>query len=437
MTVIGADQVEAAHRQGTALRVSGADLVTPLARERAAELRVEIVRDGATTARSAGASGAFPASQTRGARPWSHPVPAAPQPRTAVPATARVVSASTLNTLYRRGAPVSPDLQHESGSGAGRPRVAVIGAGHVGSIATLRLAESDLFAEVVLVDVVDGLAAGIALDLWHSAGLAAFGTVIRGSDDLAEIAGVDYVVMTAGRARTPGMSRTDLTSLNADIVGPVADRIAELAPESVVIVVTNPLEEMTHLTRIRTGFPAERVLGMAGVLDSTRFCSLVALTGVCRPEEVTAFALGSHGPEMVVPLSQATVNGRPLRELLDEPTLQAIVTRTRDSGAEVVSLLKTGSAYFAPGQSAARMAIVMASGSDDVLACAVEPTGQYGLSGTTVGLPVRLGRRGLARIIELPLDPGELKAVQEAGERLRVRVQEVADSASGGVRLAG
>jgi malate dehydrogenase len=249
------------------------------------------------------------------------------------------------------------------------------------------------------------------------------------------------VIMTAGRARTPGMTRTDLTAANAAIVGPVADRIAELAPDSVVVVVTNPLEEMTHLALLRTGFPAERVLGMAGVLDSVRFCSLVALTGICRPQDVRAYALGSHGPEMVVPLSQASVGGRPLRELLDAATLQGIVDRTRDSGAEVVSLLKTGSAYFAPGQSAARMAIAMARPTaDDVLACAVAPTGQYGLRDTRVGLPVRLGPRGLREIVELPLEPAELQALRAAADRLAerigVRIGEVADDARGGVLLA-
>jgi malate dehydrogenase len=250
--------------------------------------------------------------------------------------------------------------------------------------------------------------------------------------------------MTAGLARKPGMTRTDLTAVNAGIVGPVADRIAELAPDSVVIVVTNPLEEMTELARIRTGFPAERVLGMAGVLDSARFCSLVALTGICRPEEVHAYALGSHGPEMVIPLSLVTVAGRPIRERLDAATLHDIVDRTRDSGAEVVSLLKSGSAYFAPGQSAARMAVTMVGAavagpgrSDvDVLACAVEPTGQYGLQETRVGLPVRLGPRGLLEIIELPLETDELTALRSAAGRLAERIREVADSARGGVLLA-
>jgi malate dehydrogenase len=457
VSVIGADLVERAHRDQADLTVAKGDLLTPLALERARELRVRIIRGAGSGVGAAPAVAAGPAAPaTSSARR-----PADRRRETASPATGlnpragldaarapRSVTPGTANSLYRRGAPLGGALRPGGPVGPGRPaggtgrtadrpRVAVIGAGHVGSITTLRLAESDLFAEVVLIDVVDGLAAGIALDLWHSAGLARFGTTIRGSTDLAQIAGVDYVIMTAGRARTPGMTRTDLTAANAAIVGPVADRIAELAPDSVVIMVTNPLEEMTHLAFIRTGFPSERVLGMAGVLDSARFCSLVALTGICRPQDVQAHALGSHGPEMVVPLSQASVGGRPLRDLLDAATLQGIVDRTRDSGAEVVSLLKTGSAYFAPGQSAARMAIAMVQPSaDDVLACAVAPTGQYGLRDTRVGLPVRLGPRGLREIVELPLEPAELQSLRAAAERLAERIGEVADDARGGVLLA-
>jgi malate dehydrogenase len=302
----------------------------------------------------------------------------------------------------------------------------VIGAGHVGAVAAMRLAESDLFDEVVLTDIVEGLAAGIALDLWHGAGLCNSSTRITGADSVDAVAGCDYVIVTAGRPRKPGMSRTDLTNVNAEIVGGVSDRIRVVAPRAVVVVVSNPLEEMTHVAQLRTGFPPGRVLGMAGVLDTARFCSLIGLTGKARPDQVTAYALGSHGPEMVIPLSQATAAGRPLTELLDGPTLTAIVERTRDSGAEVVSLLKTGSAYFSPGQSAALMVTTMAR--DDrsrILACAVVPNGQYGLRDTRVGLPVRLGRGGLAEIVELPLQAAERAALAEAAQRLAERISAV------------
>jgi malate dehydrogenase len=427
MTVIGAAEVERAHRQGAAVRVGPGDLITPLARERAADLGVRIARDG----EAPGAAGRIaPRPSEGGARP----APVVTRPAPVVGDGPRVLAPGEVNALYRRSAPTGGALRavdEVTRGRRGRPRVAVIGAGHVGSIAALRLAESDLFAEVVIVDVVDGLAAGIALDLWHSAGPAHFGTTIRGSAELSEIAGVDYVIMTAGRARKPGMTRTDLTTANAGIVGPVADRVADLAPASVLIMVTNPLEEMTQLARLRTGFHPERVLGMAGMLDSARFCSLVALTGICRADQVQALALGSHGPEMVLPLSQASVDGTPLRSLLTAATLQEITVRTRDSGAEVVGLLKTGSAYFAPGQCAARMAIVMASGSDEVLACAVEPTGQYGLRDTRVGLPVRLGPGGLREVVQLSLEPDELAALRAAADRLGERIREVADHAGG------
>jgi malate dehydrogenase len=407
--IIGAERVETATGP---IDVGPGDVVTPLARDRASALGVEL---------------RFTKTQPRIFNKVAPPItsPPAPEPPTA-PAP-RSVDSATLNSLYRRGAPVAGSLSPLAAAHPddGRPRAAVLGAGHVGSIATQRLAESGLLASVVLIDVVDGLAAGVALDLWHGAALARFDTLVTGSADLADLAGVDYVVLTAGRARTPGMTRTDLTQANAEIVGPLAEAIARYAPSAVIVVVTNPLEEMTHLAQRRSGFPATRVLGMAGVLDTARFAALVGLTGVCRPDEVSAYALGSHGPEMVIPLTQATARGRPLTELLDGDTLTAITDRTRDSGAEVVSLLKTGSAYFAPGQSAARMVAAMASGSPEIMACAVVPEGQYGLRGTRVGLPVRLGPAGLAEIITLDLDPSELAALQAAAASLGQRIQQV------------
>jgi len=396
MAVIGAEQVDEARRNGGVLRLARRDVVTPLARERARELGVTIS--------SRGAAAPAPAGVLTG--------PKAPD-------------AATVNNLYRRGAP-APALPAQVRFSTGRPRAAVIGAGHVGAVTAMRLAESDLFDEVVLTDIVEGLAAGIALDLWHGAGLCRSSTRITGADSVDAVAGCEYVVITAGRPRKPGMSRTDLTNVNAEIVGGVSERIRLVAPNAVVVVVSNPLEEMTHVAQLRTGFPPERVLGMAGVLDTARFAALVGLVGKVRPDEVIAYALGSHGPEMVIPLSQATAGGRRLSELIEAPTLAAIVERTRDSGAEVVALLKTGSAYFSPGQSAALMVITMAR--DDrsqVLACAVAPTGQYGLRDTRVGLPVRLGRGGLAEIVELPLEAAERTALTEAAARLSERIRAV------------
>jgi malate dehydrogenase len=413
MTIIGAQDVEAA---SGAIIVGPGDVVTPLARERAAKLGVELK---------------FPPAQGRPSAPGRTGADSGPERDGVTPASPnagpRTVDSVTLNALYRRGAPVAEPLAPTSAfsRGRGKPRAAVFGAGHVGSITTLRLAESDLFAEVVLVDVVEGLAAGVALDLWHSAGLASFDTIITGTTSMSDLADMDYVIVTAGKARRPWMTRTDLTQANAEIVGPIAEAIAAHAPQSVIVVVTNPMEEMTHLAQLRSRFPPSRVLGMAGVLDSARFAALVGLTGICRPDEVVAYALGSHGPEMVIPLSQATVHGRPLTELVDRATLGAITDRARDSGAEVVSLLKTGSAYFAPGQSAARMVTAMVSSSAEVMACTVVPDGEYGLRDTRVGLPVRLGPAGLAEIVTLDLDADETAALRTAADSLGKRIREV------------
>lgn len=434
MAVIGAEQVDAAKRDGGILRVARGDLVTPLARERALDIGVRIEQEAPAAPKRAPEPVVPPnkfagMGTTKGRRPASKSPtaptkPAAPPPSMSGPAQP---DAATVNHLYRRGAP-APALPRlaANGSRTGRPRAAVVGAGHVGAVAAMRLAESDLFDEVVLTDIVEGLAAGIALDLWHGIGLCGSSTRVTGADSVDGVAGCDYVILTAGKPRKPGMSRTDLTNVNAEIVTSVSERIKVVAPNAVVVVVSNPLEEMTHVARVKTGFPSERVLGMAGVLDTARFNSLVGLTGKCRPDEVVAYALGSHGPEMVVPLSLATARGKPIRDVLDAATLDGIVQRTRDSGAEVVALLKTGSAYFSPGQSAALMVITMAKDDQSqVLACAVEPTGQYGLQNTRVGLPVRLGRGGLVEIVELPMEPGEREALARAAATLGERIQAV------------
>jgi malate dehydrogenase len=446
MAVIGSEHVDAARGSGV-LRVKRGDIVTPLARERALEIGVKIEQEAPLPpkrvpdpvvppnklANTGAPKGRVPAAITPATR--TAPAPSKPSPAPSRPVAGPTPSmsgpskpdAATVNTLYRRGAP-APALPALGGGGSrtGRPRAAVVGAGHVGAVAAMRLAEADLFDEVVLTDIVEGLAAGVALDLWHGIGLCGSSTRVTGANSVDAVAGCDYVIVTAGKPRKPGMSRTDLTNTNAEIVGSVAERIKAVAPNAVVVVVSNPLEEMTHVARVKTGFPPERVLGMAGVLDTARFCSLVGMTGKCRPDEVVAYALGSHGPEMVVPLSLATAAGKPLRSVLDEATLNGIVERTRDSGAEVVALLKTGSAYFSPGQSAALMVTTMArNDTSQVLACAVEPNGQYGLRDTRVGLPVRLGRGGLVEIVELPMEPGERDALAKAAATLGERIKAV------------
>jgi malate dehydrogenase len=324
-------------------------------------------------------------------------------------------------------------VEHVLGPGAARRepdgrtgRATVVGAGHVGATTALRLAEADVFDEVVLVDVVAGLAAGLALDLWHSSGLRRFATSLRGTTDLAEAADSDFVVVTAGRARQPGMSRTDLTAVNAAIVGEVCDKVRRHSPTAIVIVVTNPLDEMTELAWQTTGFPAPRVMGMAGVLDAARFCALAAQAAGARPDKVEAVALGSHGDEMVIPLSQARIGAQPITDRLDAPTLAALVDRTRQSGAEVVQLLGKGSAYFAPAAAVTAMVLAIANDSGEVLPACVRADGAYGLDGVYVGLPARLGSAGVLEVVELPLAPVELEELRRAAQRIRERVGELA-----------
>jgi malate dehydrogenase len=298
----------------------------------------------------------------------------------------------------------------------------VVGAGHVGMMTAARLADADVFSEIVLVDVVEGLAAGIALDLTHTAGLAGFRTRVTGAVTVEDAGPADYVVITAGRARQPGMSRSDLVSTNAAIVGDIASRVAVAAPGAVLVVVTNPLDEMTQHAWHASGWPPGRVIGMAGVLDTARFRALAAQAAGLRPDQIRAVALGSHGAEMVIPLSQASAAGRPITEVLGEAETAAIVNRTRDSGAEVVSLLKQGSAFMAPGASAARMVLAMATGSDGPLAASVLADGSYGIEGVYLGLPARLGPGGVREIVELALTAGELAELRRAAERIRQRL---------------
>lgn len=452
MTVIGADAVERAAKAGGSLRVAPRDLVTPLARERARDLGVEIVVGAAPAgARPAPPAGREPPGrephgldphrldphrlephrhEPHGQEPARHdsartlrPARAAPRATVLGPAATVLGPRATVlgppapfvgppsAALYRRGAPVT-------GTGTAKPgRVVVVGAGNVGTITAMRLADADLFDEVVLVDVDEGRAAGIALDLAHTAALSGFVTRIRGAGTVEAAGPADYVVVTAGRPRQPGMSRSDLIGANAAIVGDVASRVAATSPQAVLVIVTNPLDEMTQHAWQVSGFPSSRVIGMAGVLDTARFQALVARHGT-RADRITAWALGSHGEEMVIPLSQASADGRPL----DGPNLAEIVHRARGSGAEVVGLLKTGSAFLAPGMSAARMVLAMARDTGEVLPAAVLADGSYGIRDVYVGLPARLGRRGVLGIVELPLRADELAALRQAADRIQERL---------------
>lgn len=431
MKMLTAADVEAA---GPRLLLGKGDRLTPLAKDRAKDLGVELVYSESTEGPATPALAAAPVrtASSGAVRPSSPTLPPVGlASRTAAPSRPAVSPTGSATpfvlpvsgAMYRRNAigPTAPGVMQAQG----KPTAAVVGAGHVGAMTALRLAESDLFTKVVLIDVVPGLAAGLALDMWHGAGLYGFSTLLSGSDDLAALQGADYVVITAGKPRQPGMTRTDLTAVNAAIMASVCQGVKTHASTATVVVVSNPLEEMTHLAATYTGFPQERVVGMAGVLDSARFCSLVGLTGRARPQDVRALALGSHGPEMVIPLSQAFAGNQPIESVLDAATLTAIVERTRESGGEVVKLLQKGSAYFSPAESAAAMVRAMVRNSDDVLAVCVRSKGAYGLADTRVGLPVRLGPGGVKEIVKLALRPQELQALTEAASRIAQRISEL------------
>jgi malate dehydrogenase len=322
-------------------------------------------------------------------------------------------------------------------SSARRGRVSVVGAGFYGSTTAMRLAEYDIFETVVLTDIVDGKSEGVALDMNQSRPVEGFETLVVGQTTTSEgegyeaIAGSDIVVITAGLPRKPGMSRMDLIETNAKIVRSVAENVARHAPNAVVIVVSNPLDEMTALTQLATGFPKRRVLGQAGILDSARFTNFVAAQLQVPVGAVRTLTLGSHGDTMVPVPSQCTVqiDGqlRPLTELLSAPKIDELVTRTRNGGAEIVALLKTGSAYYAPSAAAARMARAVADNAGVVLPVCAWVDGEYGITGVYLGVEAELGANGVTRVIETRLAEPELVALREAAEAVRAKQADVAD----------
>ena len=304
-------------------------------------------------------------------------------------------------------------------------KVTIVGSGFVGQTTAMRVLQKGL-AEVVLTDIVEGLPQGLALDMKESAPVERFEPLITGINDYAATAGSDVVVITAGFPRQPGMSRMDLLAKNAAIIRGVVGEIAPSSPDAILIVVTNPLDEMTALAADVSGFPKERVMGMAGVLDSARLRYFIAEELGVSPLVVEAMTLGSHGDAMVALPRHATVDGRPLPELTDEATLERLFQRTRDGGAEIVGLLKKGSAYYAPSASVAKMIEAIAGGTDEVLPVCAWATGQYGIRDTYVGVPVRLGAGGVREIVELDLNDDELGALREAAEGIRAKCADLA-----------
>jgi malate dehydrogenase len=305
-------------------------------------------------------------------------------------------------------------------------KVTVVGAGKYGSTTVQRLAEKDVADEIVMTDIVEGLPQGLALDMNQSRPLEGFETRVVGTNGYQETAGSDVCVITAGLPRKPGMSRMDLLETNARIVGEVARKLAEGSPDTVLIVVSNPLDEMTALAAEVSGFPRERVMGQAGMLDTARFRHFVAEELGTSPSGVEAITLGSHGDTMVPVPSLVRVDGRPLAELLDPDTVERLVQRTRDGGAEVVALLKTGSAYYAPSSAAARMVEAVLGDSGEVMPVCAWVDGQYGITDVYLGVPARLGRVGVREIVELPLSETELANLRDAAEAVRSKQADVA-----------
>lgn len=304
-------------------------------------------------------------------------------------------------------------------------KITIVGAGKYGSTTAQRVAEAGYADEVVLTDIVEGLPQGLALDMNQSRPIEGHRTKVIGTNDYADTAGSDVVVVTAGKPRKPGMSRMDLLKDNAAIVGGVAQEIARTSPGAVVIVVSNPLDEMTALFWKVSGFPPERVMGQAGVLDSARFADKIAERAGVPPTEVTALTLGSHGDTMVPVPSQTTVEGKPITEVLDPAALDEVVQATRDGGAEIVALLKTGSAYYAPSSAAARMVASVANDENEMMPVCAWVSGQYGLADVYLGVPARLGRAGVTEIVELDLTDDERSALAEAADAVRAKQADV------------
>ncbi len=315
---------------------------------------------------------------------------------------------------------------------AGKGKVSVVGAGFYGSTTAQRLAEYDLFDEVVLTDIIEGKPEGIALDMNQSRPIEGFETKVTGQttgragEGYEMIAGSGIVVITAGLPRKPGMSRMDLIEVNAKIVRNVVENVTKHAPEAVLIVVSNPLDEMTALAAKVSGFPAHRVLGQAGMLDTARFSYFVAERLGVPVSSVRTLTLGSHGDTMVPVPSACSVDGKPLTSLLAADEIDALVDRTRGGGAEIVALLKTGSAYYAPSAAAARMARAVAEDSGAVLPVCAWVNGQYGISGVYLGVEAEIGASGVRSVVERDLSEQELAALRKAAEAVREKQADVA-----------
>jgi malate dehydrogenase len=313
-------------------------------------------------------------------------------------------------------------------------KITVVGAGNVGATAAQRIAEKELAHELVLVDVVEGIPQGKGLDMYQSAPIELFDTKIIGTNGYDETANSDIVLITAGLPRKPGMTREDLLNMNADIVRKVTDSVVAKSPNAIIIVVSNPLDVMTYVAYIRSGFPANRVMGMAGVLDTARFRTFIAMELGVSVQDINAFVLGGHGDSMVPVIKYTTVAGIPIKEYLmmhyKDPAkvderLKALSDRTRNGGIEIVNFLKSGSAYYAPSAASVEMIESIVKDRKRILPCCVRLTGQYGLDDVFVGVPVKLGKNGVEQILEIHLDDEDLKALQKSAHEVKQNCEKI------------
>jgi malate dehydrogenase len=298
-------------------------------------------------------------------------------------------------------------------------KITVVGAGNVGATTAQRLAEKELAGRVILVDIQEGIPQGKGLDQWQSAPIEGFDTRLTGTNTYDETAGSEIVVITAGIARKPGMSRDDLLNTNAGIVKQVSENVRETSPDAIIVMVSNPLDVMSYVAKQVTGFPRERVLGMAGVLDTARYRAFLAEALDVSVRDIQAMVLGGHGDTMVPLISYTSVSGIPVSQLMSADRLQAIVDRTRNGGAEIVKFLKTGSAYYAPSAAAVQMCEAIVHDQKRILPCAAWLEGEYGMTGLFLGVPCKIGRRGLERIIEVTLTDAERDALAKSADAVR------------------
>jgi len=306
-------------------------------------------------------------------------------------------------------------------------KITVVGAGFYGSTLVQRIAEADIVDEVVMTDIIEDKPQGLALDMMQARSIEGFETRIIGTNGYDETAGSDVCVITAGLPRKPGMSRMDLIETNAKIVADVTRKFIAGSPDAVIIVVSNPLDEMTALCANVSGFPKNRVMGQAGMLDTARFKHFVAEHTGTAAHKVEAMTLGSHGDTMVPIPSQVKVDGKPLLEVLEDEVVDGIVQKTRDGGAEIVGLLKTGSAYYAPSSAAAAMVKAVVRDTGETMPVCAWLDGEYGIKDVYLGVPAKIGREGVKQVVELPLSEDELEALRTAAEAVRAKQADVAN----------